>query len=506
MEEELSMNTLKLLLVLALGATLAACGSGGSSEDTGPENPLTVRKASCGASDKVETGFQGQVPAAVRAAGFNGYNCNLELVSQSKNEGASWQAAKFQNCVYYDTSSSTVNRTAQGVVTINVANSAAPVKTANLDTIGMFDPWESLKVNERRQLLGAVNALNGNGGPEIDLYDLSANCAQPQLLSSTKVGLAGDPVVSEVRGHEGNFAVDGLTYYGSSLAGRYVYAIDITSTTKPKLISKWNTSVPANDPRGIHGFELNDEGTRLYATSFGQGGAVATRITPNNGLIILDTTEVQQRKANAQMKVVGTVFWDDGGGAQHTIPVKIAGKPYVIFVDEAGSGGNNTAGYAASCAAKLPAWPMARIIDISNEAAPKVVSRLALEIHDPKNCDAVAPDLAGLASFTYGAHYCSVDDKKDATTLACGYFESGIRVFDIRDPLRPKEIAYYNPPGVATASPGSQRAVRRPDAKRAPDWCSAQLFLDKAKGELQTTCQDNGFMVLKFTNGVWPFH
>ena len=494
-------------VLTALAAlAIAACSNGGG-EDNGPENPLTVRKASCGSGDKVETGFQGQVPAAVRAAGFNGYNCNLELVSQSKNDGASWQAARFKNCMYYDTSSSTVNRKHQGVMAMDVTNTAAPKATVALSTPGMFDPWESLKVNERRQLLGAVNALNGNGGPEIDLYDISGNCGSPQLLSSVKVGVAenNDPVISEVRGHEGNFAVDGLTYYGSSLAGKYIYAIDITSTTKPKLISKWINTVPAGDTRGIHGFELSDDGNRLYATSLGQGGAIATRIGPNNGLIIVDTSEIQSRKPNPQMKVVSSLFWDDGGGAQHTIPVKIQGKPYLVFVDEAGSGGNSTAGYAASCAAKLAAWPMARIIDISNETAPKVVSRLALEIHDPANCDKVAPDLAGLASFTYGAHYCSVDDKANATTLACGYFESGIRVFDIRDPLRPREIAYYNPPGVDVASPGSQRAIRRPDAKKAPDWCSAQLHLDPVKGELWTTCQDNGFMVLKFTNGAWPF-
>jgi hypothetical protein len=29
--------------------------------------------------------------------------------------------------------------------------------------------------------------------------------------------------------------------------------------------------------------------------------------------------------------------------------------------------------------------------------------------------------------------------------------------------------------------------------------------LDAATATLQTTCQDNGFLTLKFTNGVWPF-
>jgi hypothetical protein len=498
------MRQVKLILAVALGAAVAACSGGGSSEDAGPENPLTVRKASCGSSDKVETALQGQVPASLRTPGaFKGFNCNLELVGQTRNDGASWQAARFQNCLYYDTASATANRTQQGVVVVDVSNSAKPTPTMSLSTPGMFDPWESLKVNERRQLLGAVNALNGNGGPEIDLYDLSAGCARPQLLASAAVGLAtsDDPVKAAVRGHEGEFAPDGLTYYGSSLSGRYIYAIDISNTTKPKLISKWDNT--ATD-RGIHGYQLSPDGNRLYATSFGQGDAVAARVGgPNNGLIILDTSEIQARKANAQMKVVSTLYWGDGGGAQHTIPIKVGGKPYVVFVDEAGSGGNNAAGYQASCDKGLYPWPIARLIDVADEKNPKVASRLALEMHDPKNCSKTLPDVAGLTSFTYGSHYCSVDDVANATTLACGYFESGIRVFDIRDPLRPKEIAYYNPASVTTPSPGSQNM--RATATGRADHCTAQVYLDKVKGELWTTCQDNGMLTLKFTNGVWPF-
>src|SRR5881275_675178 len=90
---------------------------------------------------------------------------------------------------------------------------------------------------------------------------------------------------------------------------------------------------------------------------------------------------------NPQVHLLGKVLWKDGSVAQHTIPVKIDGKPFVIFVDEGGSGGGTSAAQqAAACAAGLPPFPMARIIDISDEANPKIVSRLALEIHDPANC------------------------------------------------------------------------------------------------------------------------
>jgi len=87
---------------LALSAiSLALAGCGGSDDDVAavPEAaaPDTVQKASCGAGDKPETALQGQVPAAMRAAGFQGFNCNLQLVAQSKNEGGSWQAAFFED-------------------------------------------------------------------------------------------------------------------------------------------------------------------------------------------------------------------------------------------------------------------------------------------------------------------------------------------------------------------------------------------------------------------------
>jgi hypothetical protein len=178
-------------------------------------------------------------------------------------------------------------------------------------------------------------------------------------------------------------------------------------------------------------------------------------------------------------------------------------------VDEAGSAGTtNPTTVKAACDAKMTPFPMARIIDIGNEAAPKVVSKLMLETHDPANCDKILPDIAGLNVFTYGSHYCSVDNRLNATTLACGYFNSGIRVFDIRNPERPREIAYYNPAGVETPSPGSNHTQFGGTAAvggKKPDWCSAQVHLDASNGTLWTTCQDNGVLVLRFTNGVWPF-
>ena len=509
---------------------VAYSGFGSADKPGGGQPPLTVPKAVCGPGDHPEPDLQGQVSAATRARGFTGYNCNLQLVGQSRGDGANWQSTEFRNrggngnsngkgndnkdgtiCAYHGTAFTTMGRTHLGVPVIDVTNNSSPTPTAYLATTSMLDPWESLKVNERRQLLAADNAHNGGfgaGGPEVDIYDLSGDCRSPQLLASVAVGTAGGGGdVAPVIGHEGSWAPDGLTYYGGDLVtnGGQYYAVDTTDPTAPKLITTW---VPGF--ANVHGLSISDDGNRGYFVSLGTGGGPAGLTNPNvpadNGLMIYDISDIQARKANPQAKLVSKLFWKDGSGGQHTIPVKIEGKPYVIFIDEAGSAGFSSAEQqAAACAAGMPPFPMARIIDISDEKNPKLVSRLGLETHDPANCSKVLPDLVGLSIFTYGSHYCSVDNKDKATTLACGYFNSGIRVFDIRDPTQPKEIAYYNPAGTTNSSPGSNHVSIGQWRKGGPDWCSAQVHLDANNGTLWTTCQDNGLLTLKFTNGAWPF-
>jgi hypothetical protein len=486
----------------------------GGGSVAGVGGPLNVPRAVCGPGDHPESALQGQVPAYLRAAGFHGFNCNLQLIGQSKGDGANWQTTEFKDsaghiCGYHGTSFSTVNRTHLGVPVIDVTNATNPTPTGYLTTTSMLDPWESLKVNERRQLLAADNGHNGGGGPEVDIYDLSGDCRTPQFLASVAVGTAGGGGdVAPVVGHEGAWAPDGLTYYGGDLrtnGGQY-YAVDTVNPTAPRLITTWVPGI-AN----VHGMSISDDGNRGYFVSLGTSGGTAGLTDPTipatNGLLIYDTSQIQARVPNPQVPLISKLLWKDGSVAQHTIPVTIGGKPYVIFVDEGGSGGvSSLAQGQAACAAGFPPFPMARIIDISDETNPTIVSRLMLEIHAVKSCPMVLPDIVGLSIFTYGSHYCSVDNKHNATTLACGYFNAGIRVFDIRDPLQPKEIAYYNPAGTTTASPGSNH-IAFPGGWVAggPDWCSAQVHLDAARGTLWTTCQDNGLLMLKFTNGVWPF-
>src|SRR5437773_11293420 len=77
-------------------ASIALLGADNGRKDKDGSIPLTVPKAVCGPHDNPETALQGQVPAAMRAAGFKGFNCNLELVGQSRGDGANWQTTQFK--------------------------------------------------------------------------------------------------------------------------------------------------------------------------------------------------------------------------------------------------------------------------------------------------------------------------------------------------------------------------------------------------------------------------
>ena len=482
------MRAVILVPVLALASSLSACGVAGSSGAAvgkvaePAEIAESATRATCGAGSRPEPDLQGRVPIEDRQSGRSqeGYTCNLELKGHEPGQGTSWQDAWYEDCAYYDTVFTGGNSPANpnmGVQVVDVSDSANPVRTDALQTPAMLDPWESLKVNEKRGLIAADAGWNVAGPLFFDVYDVKADCRHPTLLSSTPTIIAG---------HEGNWAPDGLTYYVGTGKG----IVDVSNPRAP-------VPIVTTDGNGSgHGLSLNAEGTRMYAVN-GSGAGGGATICSGNGLTIYDTSQIQARKPAPAMPVIGSVCWTDGSTAQHTILVHYGTKPYVVFVDEGGKGA-------------------ARMIDVSDEANPVVVSKMKLEIHLPDNDVQFQEDTATNGGFRYEGHYCGVDRLQDPTAVACGYFQSGIRVFDVRDPYKPKEIAYFNPPaqvGQSSRLKGSEHAHGLLSTAGPPDlttdWCSSQVRFVKqpnGDGELWTTCQDNGFMVLKFTNGAWPFN
>jgi hypothetical protein len=444
-----------------------------------------VPRAECGPGSRPETALQGEVTIADRESGRSaqGYACNLEVVGDygpaDGFEGAQWQMAWYGHCAYYGTRLHG-GQQRRGTIVVDASDPAHPRFSTNLTSPAMLDAWESLEVHADRGLLGGVWSGGANPAPLgwgfFDVYDVAGDCAQPKLLASLPVnGL----------GHEGEWAPDGRTYYATAITPGLVSAIDVSDPSAPRPITAF---VPST---AVHGLGISADGKRLYLAHVNDDyipAALADRpsVTGGNGLGIYDVSEIAQRKPNPQVKMVGKVTWADGATGQHAIPITSAGTPYVVFVDELGHGGT-------------------RIIDVTDERNPRVVSKLKLEIQMPENRDLARREAftynnenGGLYPFGYNSHYCSADRLIDPTILACANQESGLRVFDIRDVRAPREIAYFNPGGNGIRAPGSW-------AGTTSGYVGAQPRIIAERGEIWFTDQDRGFYIVRFTNGTWPF-
>jgi hypothetical protein len=445
------------LAILAFSSSAAA-----ASAATADPIPWTgpVPKAECDRWDWIESGLQGQTTQWERESGDSegGYNCNLELVGQYQGEGAKSQGgpAYSDHCAYYVTSNNPLQQR-RGVVVVDASDPRHPRASAYLDDPVMVDPHETLKHNDRRKLLAGAQ----NNGPGFVIYDTYADCSQPVLKSS--IELTGS------QAHMGGFAPDGLTYYlGQSNRGigGFMYIVDLSDPSNPKQLPTWQF---LGDGRP-HDVNLNAAGTRLYAGQPGTFGNTGSSIGPD-GLVVLDVSDYQFRLPNPQIRIVSRLFWEDQGQAEQMYPFTINGRQHVISTDESG-GQAGVGGLPAACARGASPYGYAQIIDLSDEANPKIVSKLMLEVSDPANCELLLnepPEAGGGGLLNYSAERCNVDRANNPTMIACGYVHGGLRVFDIRDPYRPKEIAYYKPPAVRTAflpgsgtwAPGVDRTVDR---------------------------------------------
>jgi hypothetical protein len=469
--------------------------------------PTAVPSAQCRADDRIETGVQGEVPLADRDNGRSrlGYNCNIDLVGQLQNEGAGITSASYRHCTYVGTSFPTnlLNGSPAGISVIDATDPARPTRTAVLnEPAALGGTWESLKVNEARGLLvgTAVGVLEGAG--YISVYDIATDCAHPRLLNPGPGSQLNMPI--PITTHEGDFSPDGNTYWASGVGPGYISAVDLTDPSRPMVVWSGITGLSA------HGMGFSPDGDTMYLSNLA-------------GLTMIDVSAIQNRAPRtivAQLAPhIGQKFWTDGQITQHSIYVTYGGKPHVFSIDEAGSGG-------------------AKLFDASDSAHLTQRNAIKLAINLPENQTRAIGSASGNGPFAYESHYCSVDRPVDPQRMACGWIQSGIRVFDISDPDQFREIGYFNPPaqvgksfdtlrnsihaGLAgliappiVGGPALGRAIlegqaplvgvindrsRLIGADMTSDWCMSP---PQFRGDLlYVTCSDNGFLALRIAPGA----
>lgn len=431
--------------------------------------------ATCGPGASPETGIQGEVTAADHDSGYSDqpFTCNTKMIGHFGTSGG-FKVERYvdtagHECAYFDSTLlfPTDVPGAIGTYVLDMSDPSNPTETATLVSPAMLTPHESLLVNQKRGLLAAVmgNPIVYPG--VIDIYDISVDCRHPVLKSSTPTGILG---------HESGFTIDGNTFYAASLSTGNTTAVDVSNPSLP--VTLWTGNFSS------HGLSLNDDGTRAYLAARTGAGPAGDKA----GLIILDTSQIQDRVLNPQVPVVTTLTWDNVSIPQNAMPMTIDGHPYILEIDEFAGGP------IPSSAPDAPVGA-ARIIDIADEKNPVVVSDIRLEVHQPENRAAVLGD-PGADSFIggYAGHYCGIPQEVDPGIVACSMILSGLRVFDIHDPLHPAEIAYFNGAGLpAPGDPGVDAfAMSRPS------------FVPE-RNEIWYADGNSGFYVVRVINSAAPF-
>ena len=455
--------------LLASATALVLTPSPAAAVETPPPTP----RATCGPGSRPEPDLQGRAPLSAFGTGEaqRGYACNLEEISQFGTKGG-YKVHRYvdkagRECAYYDSTllfpgSIGNGQNLTGVYVLDMANPAKPVKTANLLTPAMETPHESLELNQARGLLVANMGYPTYNPGFVDVYDLRDDCRNPVLKSSTPLGILG---------HESGFAPDGRTFYSG--ANNTITAVDLDDPAVPKLL--W-----VNREYSPHGMRLSADGNRLYIADL------------SRGLVILDVSEVQARKPDAKAKLISRLEWPEMSIPQVAIPVTIGGNPYVIEIDEFATNGETQVPQSTNDAFV----GAARIIDIADETKPRVVSNIRLEVNNTEGRTKSAGD-PGTSSILQGytGHYCSVPRSAEPGIVACSFVASGLRIFDIRDPLNPKELAYFNKPTGTSLNPNDTPSSYA---------MAASAFVPE-RGEIWYLDGNSGLRVLRFTNGVWPF-
>ena len=435
-----------------------------STAQAGEPSLATVPRANCGPGSRPETDIQGRVPAG----NPEGFTCNMSLVGHHGDSGG-YKALRFvdkagHECAYYDTTllfpsnAQTLSERPTGVAVLDMSDPANPKQTASLLTPAMQTPHESLLLNERRGLLAAVTGNPAFYPGIVDLYDLNEDCRNPALQSSLPVGIFG---------HESGFAPDGNTFYATSISTGNITAVDVSNPKLPTIIAGTNYN--------SHGLTISDDGTRAY-------------VAASQGLFILDTSEIQARKQGAQFKEISKLDWATRTIPQVAHPITIGGHPYLAEIDEFSSAEDDD-----SVAANGPKVGAARIIDIADEKAPKVVSNIRLAVHQKENRAVIADDPG--AQFIvqgYAGHYCNVPRRQDPEILACSMIASGLRVFDIRDPRNPREMAYFVAPNKVSHTAGAPSNYAMSSPSFVPE-----------RSEVWYTDGNSGFYNVKLAG--WPF-
>jgi hypothetical protein len=432
-------------MVVVVGALLATMGLVPVASGAVDRPPAGLPRPECQEGDRPEPGPSGQVPVRDQLSGRSrdGYSCNLRWIGGTRLGGLAGdtQMTWYGSCAYRAVAANGAG--SDGVAVIDVRDPANPVMTTLLREPEWSGQGIVLNVHEGVHASERSGLLVVPAGRIISVYDVSKDCTQPVLRSTFDTGKGANPLSQldlDTGFHSGQLSPDGTLFYGTTAGlesfvapfGPCLTIVDLIDPDQPKVVTRWGENFPCHDL----GFDLtgNRAFVGTYKSVVGHPSAVLGAFVPVGapsklltGVTVIDTSEIQARRPGGRIVELGFL----GGGRQHTETyARINGRDYVIGAEEASCPNGN-----------------GRIVDVSDPSRPKQVSNLELGANKLAGCPTTMAETSRSENLLLStSHYVSVDDPSNASLAFFSWYTSGLRVFDIRDPEHPVEVAYFNPP------------------------------------------------------------
>ena len=184
----------------------------------------------------------------------------------------------------------------------------------------------------------------------------------------------------------------------------------------------------------------NDE---LHSVSVSPDGRRAYLAFQTAGFVVADTTSLAENASESKIAAVTPADarprWQPVG--PHSA-VKLPGRPIVLTTDEVYGGIGSDAGCP---------WGWVRLVDISDETAPRIVSEYrVLPYNDPAACAGIPEERK------YRGSLSSHNPTVTAHVALVSWHAAGLQVFDTTDPTKPAQLAAFLPdplPKVTTEDP-----------------------------------------------------
>jgi hypothetical protein len=305
-------------------------------------------------------------------------------------------------------------------------------------------------------LAGSIPHLTGAepGKTYLDgvfIWDLKEDPENPKLLSHWSTGV------------KNGFGVHRFFYNG----GRYVHLsascpgfstliyriLDIQNPANPVEVGRWwlpeqwlagQQQPEVQKPKPV--WELMDE-AGLHGPPYVVGNRAYLSYS-GAGAVILDISDITLPRLLGRLRLSPPFSGVAAGARCHTF-LPLTSRGFAVATNE----GERFAVYSKEALNSLPTQPMGNLhmIDVHDPRHPALVAEFPYpEVPDDwpwddfNDCGLGAPGPLGPHNLHEPKSLPHVED--NSNRVYCCYFHAGLRVYNVKNPYRPREIAYFIPP------------------------------------------------------------